>query len=287
MESVIQKTKNIFELIKFSHSIFALPFALGAMMVAARGWPNAKTFLLIVVAMVAARSSAMAFNRIVDADIDAKNPRTQNRHIPQKILSKKFVSLFTIVCCLIFLTTCHFIGPLAFLLSPLVLLWLLAYSFSKRFTWGSHLWLGVSLGLAPLGAWIAVTGEWPWQALALGVAVTFWVAGFDIIYACQDFEFDRKEGLHSLVARFGTLKALWASRLFHLASVFLLLAFGFQNGLGLIYFATISLITLGLIYEQKLVKPHDLSKVNAAFFNANGLISLLFLFGIVLEMFTW
>lgn len=284
MESIIQKTKHTFELIKFSHSIFALPFALASMLVAARGWPSTNTFLLIIMAMVAARSAAMAFNRLLDAEIDAKNPRTQNRHIPQGILSKKFVALFTIVCCTVFVATCAFINPLSFLLSPFVLIWLLAYSFTKRFTCGSHLWLGTSLGLAPLGAWIAVTGNWPWPALSLAAAVTLWVAGFDILYAAQDFEFDRKMGLQSIVARFGLAKALRLSRLFHGAGFLLLLLFGVQNQLGVIYFIAVFLIGVGLFYEQRLVKPNDLSKIDAAFFNTNGLISFLFLIGTALDI---
>ncbi len=277
------KVANTLDLIKFSHSIFALPFALGAMVVAAKGWPGAKIFLLIVVAMVAARSAAMAFNRIADAEIDAKNPRTKNRHIPQGILSKKFVWFFTLICCAAFLATAYLINPLSFLLSPAVLLWLLAYSFTKRFTWATHLWLGVSLGLAPLAAWVAVTNQWPWPALSLGAAVVFWVAGFDIIYACQDFEFDRREKVYSIVARFGIAKALWISRAFHLAGFLLLLLFGYQNQLGPIYMFTALLMGAGLFYEQSLVKPTDLSKVNAAFFNINGVISLLFFVGILLN----
>lgn len=284
-QQIPNKVVAIFELIKFSHSIFALPFALGAMIVAAQGWPEAKIFLLILAAMVTARSAAMAFNRIVDAEIDTKNPRTQNRHIPQGLLAKPFVILFTILCIFLFILSCHFINTMAFALSPFVIVWLLAYSFTKRFTWLTHLWLGVSLGLAPLGAWIAVTGQWPWPALSLGLAVALWVAGFDIIYATQDFEFDRKERIHSLVARFGIARALWASRLFHLFSVSLLLIFGFQNSLGAIYFLTVACIALGLIYEQSLVKPTDLSKVNAAFFNMNGMISLLFFIGTLIEVF--
>ena len=281
---MLKKIKTIFELVKFSHSIFALPFALGAMLVAAQGWPDVKTFLLIVAAMVTARSAAMAFNRLVDADIDAKNRRTQNRHIPQRLLTKKSVALFTLACVILFLVTCTFINSLSFILSPFVLLFILGYSFSKRFTWASHLWLGASLGLAPLAAWVAVTNQWPWPALSLGAAVTFWVAGFDIIYATQDFEFDCKEKLQSIVARFGLAKGLRISRAFHLMSVFFLFWFGFQNHLGIIYGATVCLIAAGLFYEQHLIKPTDLSKINAAFFNMNGMISLLFLIGTLLEI---
>lgn len=277
------KTIQLFEFIKLSHTVFALPFALGAMVAAAQGWPYAKIFLLIVAAMVTARSAAMAFNRIADAPIDAKNPRTQNRHLPRGILTKKFAWGFTMVSCGLFLLTCSFINPLAFLLSPLVLIWLLAYSYTKRFTWLTHLWLGISLGLAPLGAWVAVTGDWPWPVLSLGAAVTFWAAGFDIIYAAQDVDFDRREGIFSIIARFGIAQGLWMARGLHLLSVLFLLLFGYQNQLGTIYFVTILSIALGLFYEHRLVKPTDLSKVNAAFFNVNGMISLLFFLGILLE----
>lgn len=277
------KAVQVIEFIKFSHSVFALPFALGAMVVAAKGWPDAKTFGLIVAAMVTARSAAMAFNRIADAEIDVKNPRTQNRHLPQGILSKQFAWGFTLIGSALFLLIGYFINPMAFALSPLVLIWLLGYSFTKRFTWLTHLWLGVSLGLAPLGAWIAVTGNWPWPALSLGTAVTFWVAGFDIIYAAQDIDFDRKEGICSVVARFGIAGGLWIARGLHLASAFFLWLFGMQNALGPIYFATVAVMALGLGWEHRLVRPDDLSKVNAAFFNVNGVISLLFFFGILLE----
>lgn len=281
---MIAKISHTLELIKFSHSIFALPFALSAMIVAARGWPSSKIFLLIVAAMVTARSAAMAFNRLTDADIDAQNPRTQNRALTQGLLSKKFVGLFILICIFLFLTICRFINPLAFLLSPFVILFLLGYSLSKRFTWLTHLWLGLSLGLAPPAAWVAVTGQWPWPALWLAVAVAFWVGGFDIIYATQDFEFDRQSNIYSLVKRFGLGRSLWVSRIFHLFSVAALSLFGFQNHFGAVYFATVLLIAGALVYEQNLLRPNDLSRVNAAFFNMNGAVSLLFFAGLLLEI---
>lgn len=281
---MIAKISHTLELIKFSHSVFALPFALAAMVIAARGWPSPKIFLLIVAAMITARSAAMAFNRLADADPDAKNPRTQNRALALGLLSKKFVVLFTIVCIFLFLTICRFINPLAFLLSPFVILFLLGYSLSKRFTWLTHLWLGFSLGLTPPAAWVAVTSQWPWPTLWLAVAVTFWVGGFDIIYATQDFEFDRSSSVHSIVKRFGLKRSLWISRIFHLFSVAALALFGFQNHLGVFYFTTVLFIALCLIYEQNLLRPHDLSRVNAAFFNMNGLISMIFFFGVLLEV---
>lgn len=283
MEGIIRKTIYTFEMIKFSHSIFALPFALAAMLVAARDLPDFKIFFLIVAAMVTARSAAMSFNRLVDKKIDAKNPRTATRHLPKGVVSKKFVSLFILITSALFIFICSKINPLSFFLSPFVLLFLFGYSYSKCFTWSSHLWLGLGLGLAPLGAWIAVTGEWPWPAIPLSLAVTFWVAGFDIIYATQDFDFDKKTGLHSLVARFGIPKALFISRFFHFSSILLLFFFGHTHQFGWIYNTTILLIAAGLIYEQSLVKPHDLSRVNAAFFNMNGIISILFLLGVFLQ----
>ncbi|MBI4224463.1 MAG: UbiA family prenyltransferase, partial [Deltaproteobacteria bacterium] len=226
------------------------------------------------------------FNRLVDAKIDAKNPRTQNRHLPKGLLTKRFVKLFTFICVTFFLIDCYFINSLSFLISPFVIVFLLAYSYTKRFTWLTHIWLGLCLSYAPLGAWVAITNQWPWPALSLGLAVIFWVAGFDIIYATQDEVFDRKEGIYSIVARLGLVKALWISRGFHLLSLLWLILFGIQNQLGSIYYGTVVLIAVGLFYEQSLVKPSDLSKVNAAFLNMNGMIGLFFFLGILLERIT-
>ncbi len=285
MERVVLKIGHTFEMIRFSHSIFALPFALGAMCVAANGFPSPKIVTLIIAAMITARSAAMAFNRLIDLPFDAINPRTKSRHLPQGILSKKFVAIFTGSCAALFFFICSQINSLAFFLSPFALAILLGYSFSKRFTHLTHLWLGVSLGMAPLAAWISVTGDWPWGALPLGMAVAFWVAGFDIIYATQDFDFDRKMGIGSLVTHLGIKKALLVSRFFHLLSLLFLFQFGIINGLHLIYYIMVGLIGCGLLYEQSLIKPNDLSKINAAFFTTNGIISLLFFAGILLEIF--
>ncbi|MDO8494458.1 MAG: UbiA-like polyprenyltransferase [Deltaproteobacteria bacterium] len=276
-------TRKLLEMIKFSHSIFALPFALGAMLVAAQSLPSPQTFFWILVCLVSARSAAMAFNRLVDANIDAKNPRTRTRHLPQGILSKKFVALFTLVCVALFFFASFQINSLTFALSPFVIFFLLFYSYTKRFTFLSHVWLGLCLSLAPLGAWVAVTGQYPWSAIPLALGVIFWVAGFDIIYATQDEAFDRKEGLHSIVSRFGIRKALWISRLFHLCSVATLVWFGLENNLGTVYFATVLLIAGALAYEQSLVKAGDLSKVGPAFFTMNGVVSMIFLVGIVID----
>ncbi|MDO8526927.1 MAG: UbiA-like polyprenyltransferase, partial [Deltaproteobacteria bacterium] len=218
-----KKILIILEMIKFSHSVFALPFALAAMVVAAKGWPPSQTVALIVAAMVTARSAAMAFNRIVDAEIDAKNPRTKNRHIPQNIISKKFASIFTFVSVLLFFIVCHQINRLSFILSPVAMVILLGYSFSKRFTWASQFWLGTSLGIAPIAAWIAVTGTVSMTPIWLGMAVLFWVTGFDILYATQDYDFDREHGVHSLVARFGIKKSLNIAKLCHIVTLLLLL----------------------------------------------------------------
>lgn len=283
MEGTLRKTVLTLEMIKFSHSVFALPFALASMIVAAKGWPDSKTFFLILAAMVTARSASMAFNRIIDSEIDAKNPRTATRHLPQGTLSKSFAIGFTLLCVFLFLVTCYLINSLSFLISPFVILFLFFYSYTKRWTWLTHLWLGLSLAYAPLGAWVAVTNEWPWPVLPLAMAVVFWVAGFDIIYATQDYEFDKREGVYSIVARFGIPKALWSSRLFHCLTILFFILFGIQQELSGIYWFTLTLIALGLLYEQSLLSPTNLSKVNAAFFNMNGLISLLFLIGIGLE----
>ncbi|MBI1908814.1 MAG: UbiA family prenyltransferase [Deltaproteobacteria bacterium] len=282
---MILKLKNYFSLIKFSHSLFALPFALSSMLVAAHGFPPLRTFFLIVVAMILARSSAMAFNRLVDSDIDAQNPRTQMREIPQKILSKKQVFAFFVVSSLFFAAVTFFINRLCFFLSPVALTIILFYSITKRFTSLSHFFLGLGLGISPVGSWLAVTGEWSWKPVVLGIAVLFWVASFDIIYATQDYEFDKKSGLHSLVVRLGLSNALHLSSLLHLLTFLLLIFFGLLTGMGWTYYGANLLIGFFLFYQHRLVKPDNLSRVNAAFFTANGVVSILFLVGTAIGIF--
>lgn len=272
--------KDIFSLIKFSHTVFALPFAFSAMLVAARGLPSPPLILLILICMVSARTAAMAFNRYLDADLDAQNPRTANREIPRGAVKRRTALLLAVNSAVVFALAAGLINNLCMMLAPLAIFILFFYSYTKRFTDFSHLFLGLALGIAPLGAWIAVTGRFALSPILLGLGVTLWVAGFDIIYATQDLEFDRKAGLRSLVVRLGISRALWVSRLFHLVTLLLLYLFGRLSSLGAPFFAALGLCTLLLFHEHQLVRPNDLSRVNAAFFNMNGYLSVVFLAGV-------
>jgi 4-hydroxybenzoate polyprenyltransferase len=268
-------------MIKFEHSVFALPFALtGALLawrdcgfqVAGLGW----RFLWILVAMVAARSAAMAFNRLLDADIDARNRRTANRHLPAGLLSERFAWGFTCVASLVFLWAARELGFLCFVLAPVALAILFVYSFAKRFTMFAHLLLGFCLGMAPAAAWIAMRGSLDWRICWLTAAVMFWTAGFDVIYACQDFEFDSAEGLFSIPRRFGIARALVLARILHLAMIGCLVTLVLVFHLGALSIAGILAVLILLVYEHGLVKANDLSRVNAAFFTVNGYVSILF-----------
>lgn len=274
-----KKTRIILEMIKFEHTVFALPFALMAAFVAAGGLPPLRTLGWILIAMVGARSAAMAFNRIVDARYDALNPRTKNRAIPAGVLSIPQVALFTVVAAALLIFAAWELNPLAFALSPVALLIVLGYSYTKRFTALSHAFLGLALSVAPMGAWIAVTGHMAAAPAYLAGAVLFWLFGFDIIYALQDTEFDRQTGLHSIPAAVGNSWALAISRVGHAAMLGLLVMFGLASHLHAIYFAGVVVTAALVIYEQSLVKPNDLSRLDFAFFNLNGYISVgLFLF---------
>jgi len=268
-------------MIKFEHSVFALPFALTGALLAFReshsaGRQFAGKLLWIVVAMVGARSAAMAFNRILDAEIDARNPRTRSRHIPAGILSTGFACGFTAVSVAIFLLAAWALNPLCLKLAPAALAIVFFYSYTKRFTALSHLVLGFSLGIAPAAAWIAVAGGLDPRILWLTAAVMFWTAGFDVIYACQDYEFDRSEGLFSLPRRFGISGALWISRLFHAGMAGCLIALVASFDLSWLSLAGVGAVIALLVYEHSLVKANDLSRVNAAFFTVNGYVSVLF-----------
>ncbi len=263
-------------MIKWEHSIFALPFALCGAMLAANGWPTAPQLIWIVVAMVAARSAAMAFNRLADASIDAANPRTATRALPAGTLTPGFVTTFVLVSCGIFVLAASQLNRLTFWLSPVALAVLLLYSYTKRFTRWSHLVLGFALGIAPSAAWIAVRGSYDPRMLLLTAAVTFWVGGFDVLYACQDHEFDKEAGLHSIPRYVGIRNALWIARGFHLLMLFLLVSLVFAFGLGKLAMAGVAAVALLLAYEHSLVKHDDLSKLNAAFFTMNGVISVVF-----------
>jgi 4-hydroxybenzoate polyprenyltransferase len=269
------------EMIKFEHSIFALPFALTGALLAIRDGGLAGDLLWrklawIVVAMVCARSAAMAFNRLIDADIDARNPRTKLRHIPAGLLSTSFSWGFVAVSSLVFIFASRELNTLCFRLAPVALGVIFAYSFTKRFTSFSHLVLGFALGIAPAAAWIAIRGSLDVRILWLTAAVTFWTAGFDIIYSCQDYEFDSDAGLFSLPRRLGIAGALRVSRFLHGVMLACLLALVYTLQLGALSLAGIAVVAALLIYEHWLVKPDDLSRVNAAFFTMNGYVSVLF-----------
>ncbi len=276
MPSLWVKTRTTLEMIKWEHSIFALPFALTATLLAARGLPGWRTVAWILVAMVSARSAAMAFNRWADADLDAANPRTSTRAIPAGLLSRNFVLGFTLLMVLVFIAASAELNRLTLLLSPIVLVVLLGYSYMKRVTRWSHLVLGLALGLAPSAAWIAVRGSLDARILVLTAAVTFWVAGFDVLYACQDFEHDRSVGLHSLPQAVGIPAAFWVARLLHLATVALLLWFALLFHFHAVGWAGIAAVSLLLGYEHSIVSPNDLRRLNAAFFTLNGVIAMVF-----------
>ena len=274
--AVLRNLRVTLEMIKWEHSIFVLPFALCGAMLAANGWPSARTLGWIVVAMVSARSAAMAFNRLADASIDAANPRTQARAIPAGLLTRGFVAAFVTISCLVFLFAASRLNRLAFLLSPLVLVVLLCYSYTKRFTRWSHVILGFAMGMAPSAAWIAVRGSLDPRILLLTAAVTFWGAGFDVLYACQDYEFDREAGLHSIPRYWGVARALWGARVFHFVMLLLLAVLLYSFGLGKVAALGVTLVALLIAYEHTLVSAEDLSKLNAAFFTMNGIVSVMF-----------
>ena len=265
-------------MIKWEHSVLTLPFGLTGAVLAARGIPNLHTSIWIVVALVAARSAAMSFNRLADATIDAANPRTKIRALPAGKLSKSFVAWFVIVTSAILILAAWELNPLAFYLSPVALGIVFLYSFTKRFTRWSHVVLGLAMGIAPAAAWVAVRGSLDPRILILTAAVVFWGAGFDILYACQDFDFDCTASVYSVPKAFGIRNALAISRVFHVITVLLLVWMVVAFGLGKIAIAGVVFVALLLIYEQSLVKHDDLSRVNAAFFTMNGLVSMAFLF---------
>jgi len=269
------------EMIKFEHSVFALPFALTGALLAIREGGLSGDFLWrkiawIVVAMVGARSAAMAFNRLIDADIDARNPRTMLRHIPAGLLSAGFGWGFVVASSLLFILAARELNILCFRLAPVALGIVFSYSFTKRFTSFSHLVLGFALGIAPAAAWIAIRGSLDLRILWLTAAVTFWTAGFDIIYSCQDYEFDTDAGLFSLPRRLGVAGALLVSRLLHVTMLACLLALVHTLQLGALSLVGIAVVAALLVYEHLLVKADDLSRVNAAFFTINGYVSVLF-----------
>ena len=278
------RIRTVLEMIKFEHSVFALPFALTGALLAARathqpprGWPSLRQILWIIVAMVAARSAAMTINRIADLRYDRENPRTKQRALATGALTLQFASLFTIVAVVAFFLAAWQLNPLALKLAPLAIAILFFYSFTKRFTNWSHLFLGFALGISPAAAWIAITGGLDPRMLILCAAVTLWVGGFDVLYACQDIEYDRRAGLFSVPKKFGIAKALLIARIMHVGGIALLGWLAFSFSLPWPAWAGIAVVASLLGYEHSLVKADDLSKLDAAFFTVNGYISMLFL----------
>jgi len=276
---VFRKIAIFLGMIKFEHSVFALPFAYIGALLAEQRIPDLPDLLWITVAMVGARTAAMSLNRLIDRHIDARNPRTAERALPKGLLQAQEVWIYVVISLLVLLFAAYQLTPLAFKLAPLAVLLLFLYSYTKRFTWHCHLVLGLVLGVAPVGSWIAITGSVALTPILLCAGVLFWVAGFDIVYACDDYQFDRREGLFSIPVRFGVPKALQISIAFHVLSPIFFLAAGLLAGLGWIYFAGLAIAVVILIYQHLLVKPDDFSRAGIAFFNLNGMLSLvMFLF---------
>jgi 4-hydroxybenzoate polyprenyltransferase len=263
-------------LVKIEHTVFALPFAYVGAFLAVGGAPSAHDLLWITLAMVGARSLAMALNRLVDARIDARNPRTAGRELPSGALSHVQVGLFCAASLALFLVAVFQLAPKTHALWPIPVAAFVVYPYLKRFTWLCHLWLGAADGLAPVGAWVAITNHLPWQAWLLGAAVTFWVAGFDFFYALFDLDVDRREGLHSVGTRFGVRGAFAAARLAHALTVACLVVAGLGLSVGVLYWIGVAAVAGLLVYEHLLVRPGDLRRLDAAFFTMNGVISVVF-----------
>ncbi len=274
MTNAILKVNHYLEMVRFSHTVFALPFALMGALVATNGLPKWDVLLWILICMVTARTAAMSFNRIVDRHIDRLNPRTRDRHIPSGKVSVREAAFLWLVCSALFVLSAWQLNQLAFLLSFPTLIILCGYSFMKRYTSLCHAVLGLALAIVPVGAWIAVKGIWEWEPVILAAGVLFWVTGFDVLYALLDEEFDQKQGIHSLVVRLGKKQAMRAAMLFHVVSIFFIFAFGYAAQLGWIYYGGALLYGGLIVYEHSLVSPDDISRVNIAFFNVNGVISI-------------
>ncbi len=283
--SSLQRFKIFLEMIKFPHTIFALPFALTSAFIASNGVPSKYHLFWIIMAMVGARTGAMSFNRLVDMQIDAKNPRTKDRPLPKGLISKEAVIFYTLISFILLIHSAHKLNQLCFYLSPVAIIILCGYSLTKRFTSLSHIVLGLALSGAPLGAWIAIKGSIDVLPLILSFAVLFWVAGFDILYALQDYEFDKKECLYSIPVMVGIKKSIIISRVFHFIMVSLLLLLYFSGGFGFFYITGLIVIAILLIYEHSLVKENDLSKLDIAFFNMNGYISVIYFTFTVLDIY--
>jgi len=274
--STVELPRRFASLVKIEHTVFALPFAYVGAFLAVGKTPSAHDLLWITVAMVGGRSLAMALNRLIDARIDARNPRTAGREIPSGQLSIVQVLLFCAASLALFLVAVWQLAPLTHWLWPIPVAGFVIYPYLKRWTWLCHFWLGAVDGLAPIGAWVAITNHLPWQSWVLGAAVAFWIAGFDCFYALFDIDVDRAEGLHSIVTRFGVRGAFTAARLSHIATVACLVAVGAGLSVGVLYWIGVGVVAALLVYEHSLVRPDDLSRLDAAFFTMNGVISVAF-----------
>jgi 4-hydroxybenzoate polyprenyltransferase len=274
MEMVKNRAILYLKMIKFSHSVFALPFAFTSAILAASGVPTIKQIFWIAVAMVGARSGAMGMNRIIDRRIDAKNPRTEQRELPTGRIKVRDAAIFVLISFAVLIFAAYNLNPLCFKLAPLAILIVIIYSYTKRFTWTSHFILGLAISGAPLGAWIAVRGTLDIEIVPLCVGIVFWLAGFDTLYALQDIEFDRSHGLYSIPRRFGIKKAILFSRIFHFITMCMLAITGIIFNLNFIYWIGMAAVAGLLLYEHSLVKADDLSRLNMAFFNMNGYISI-------------
>lgn len=283
LNKAIKKAHDYGVLVMFSHTIFSLSFALISMLLASKGLPSPYVIFWILVAFMGARTGANAINRVIDAEIDKKNPRTATRQLPQGLMKKKEVILFSSLCFLIMVIGAYMLNPLCLLLSPIALFLLIIYSYTKRFTWACHLVLGITSAAAPVGAWLAVTGKISWLPLFIGAANTLWVAGFDIIYGSQDYDFDTANGINSIPARFGVKNALHIAAFFHAITLVILIIVGLLSPqLGLIYFIGIGIISILFILEHRMVSPTNLSNVKLASYSINQLISIVFLiFGVI------
>jgi 4-hydroxybenzoate polyprenyltransferase len=283
LNKIINKLREYGKLVMFSHTIFSLSFALLSMLLAAKGFPEISTLIWIVVCFLGARTGANAINRVIDAEIDARNPRTADRQIPKGEVKKKEVIIFTSICFLVMLYGAYQLNWICFLLSPVALFLLIIYSYSKRFTFLCHLILGVTCACAPVGAWLAVTGELSWIPLFMGAANTLWVAGFDIIYGSQDYDFDKANSLHSIPVKFGVKNALYISMLFHVITLLCLVIIGLlAPELGILYYIGILIITGLFIVEYRIISPTNLTNVNIASYSINQLISItLLVFGVL------
>ena len=276
MSSTVVLPRRFASLVKIEHTVFALPFAYIGALLCRRDVPSAHALVWITVAMVGARSLAMSINRLVDAEIDARNPRTATRELPSGLLSRAQVFAFCGLALTLYLVACFQLDPIVRWLAPIPIAGFVVYPYLKRFTWLSHLWLGAVDGLAPLGAWVAITGRLPWEAWALAAAVAVWIAGFDFFYSLFDREVDLAQGLHSVSARFGVDGAFRGARLLHVATVALLVAVGVGLELGWLYWVGVAAVAVLLAYEHSLIRPGDLRRLDAAFFTVNGVISVVF-----------